>query len=327
MFLCMQTVLVVGGAGYIGSHICKLLSASGFNPVVYDNLSTGHSWAVKWGDLVVGDIHDQALVEDTLRRYSPVGVIHLAALAIVSESVSRPDLYWANNVSGSLSLFRAILAYGRIPVIFSSTCATYGIPAFSPIDEEMPQNPINPYGRSKLAVEFILADLDKAYGFPHVNLRYFNAAGASVDGDIGEAHNPETHIIPLAVNAALNGSVFTVNGNDYRTGDGTCIRDYIHVSDLAEAHVLALRYLLDGGTSESFNLGNGAGYSVLEVVKAVEKASGFVISIKFDVRRPGDPPCLVGSPSKAFRILGWQVSRCLETIVKDAFLWHSSLLL
>lgn len=318
----MKNVLVVGGAGYIGSHVCKLLASRGFKPVVYDNLSTGHRWAVKWGELVEGDIQDGAKIQATLANYAPVAVMHFAASAIVSESVSRPDIYYWNNITGSLSLFRAILAYGRIPVIFSSTCATYGIPSHSPIDEEMPQNPVNPYGRSKLAVEFILADLDSAYGFPHVNLRYFNAAGASPDGELGEVHDPETHVIPLAINAALNGSVFTVNGNDYGTRDGTCVRDYIHVSDLAEAHVLALQHLLGGGASESFNLGNEVGYSVLEVLRTVEQVAGLMIPVKFDVRRLGDPPSLIGSSAKIERVLGWKPLHGLESIVKTAFDWH-----
>ena len=318
----MKNVIVTGGGGFIGSHVCKALSLSGYTPITIDNFSTGNRWAVKFGPLEEVDIHDEKSISEILLSYKPVGVIHLAASAYIGESVSNPAKYWQNNVAGSLSLFQAVLAYGRIPTVFSSTCAVYGIQSSFPMTEEMSLSPVNPYGRSKLVVERILLDFDSAYGFPHVCLRYFNAAGAAEDGSIGEVHVPEPHLIPNAINAALGGGVLTVFGTDYPTPDGTAIRDYIHVSDLAQAHLLALAHLLEGGASEAFNLGNGAGYSVLEVVKAVENASRLVVPVKFEVRRAGDPPCLIGSSAKIERIFGWKPQFGLKEMVAHAVSWH-----
>ena len=309
----------------MGSHVCRALSLAGYYPVTFDNLSTGHDWAVKCGPLVIGDIQDGAALNRALIEFKPLAVIHLAASAYIGESMANPAKYWENNVSGSLSLFQAVLAYGKIPVVFSSTCAVYGIPEIQPITEDCVPSPVNPYGRSKLVVEQILRDFDMAYGFPHVCLRYFNAAGASEDGSIGESHDPEPHLIPNAINAALGGDILTVFGNDYPTRDGTAVRDYVHVQDLAQAHLLALAHLLEGGASETFNLGNGAGYSFLEVIKAVEQASRLVVPVKFDVRRAGDPPSLIGSSAKIERILGWKALHGLDDIVRHALHWHESL--
>ena len=315
-------ILVTGGAGYIGSHACKALAAAGMEPVVYDNLSRGNRWAVKWGPLEVGDIGDPARVGAVLEQYKPAAVIHFAAFAYVGESVENPNLYYLNNVCGSASLLRAITQWKPIPVVFSSTCATYGVPDEVPIPEGHPQRPINPYGFTKYVVERILADVDGAHGLRSVSLRYFNAAGGDPDGDIGEAHNPETHLIPLVLAAARDGTAVTVFGDDYETPDGTCIRDYIHVADLADAHVRALKYLLSGGATCALNLANAKGYSVMDVIRTAERVCGKPIKINMASRRAGDPPALVGSGARARELLGWVPARSsLEVQLSDAWNW------
>jgi UDP-glucose-4-epimerase GalE len=315
-------VLVTGGAGYIGSHACKALAAGGFEPVTYDNLSRGNRWAVKWGPLEVGDIGDPARLRAVLDQHQPAAVMHFAAFAYVGESVDNPNLYYQNNVCGSATLLRTVTEYRPIPVVFSSTCATYGVPEEVPIPEGHPQRPINPYGFTKLVVERILADLDPAYGLRSVSLRYFNAAGCDPDGDIGEAHNPETHLIPLVLAAARDGTAVTVFGDDYDTKDGTCVRDYIHVADLADAHVRALKYLLSGGKTCALNLANAHGTSVMDVIKTAEQVCGKPIKLKMAPRRAGDPPALIGSSDRAREVLGWKpVRSALEIQIADAWNW------
>lgn len=314
-------VLVTGGAGYIGSHACKLLAAKGIEPVVYDNLSRGNRWAVKWGPLEEGDIADIARVRDVLKRHRPAAVMHFAAFAYVGESVEKPLLYYRNNVCGSAALLQAIVDSGQLPFVFSSTCSTYGIPDTVPIPETHPQRPINPYGFSKVVVERMLTDLD-ARGLRSVSLRYFNAAGADPDGDIGEQHDPETHLIPLVLAAARNGGAVRVFGDDYDTPDGTCIRDYIHINDIADAHVRALDYLLGGGASCALNLANARGYSVKDVIAASERVCGRPIRIEAAPRRAGDPAVLIGKADAAARILGWKPARSdLALQIADAWNW------
>jgi len=320
----MDSVLLVGGAGYIGSHTAKYLAQQGFLPVVYDDLSRGHREAVKWGPLEVGDIADGARLGEVLARHAPRAVVHFAAFAYVGESVTEPALYYRNNVAGTLSLLEAMRAAGVRNLVFSSSCATYGVPAAVPVVEECPQNPINPYGRSKLMIEQVLADYGPAYDFRAICLRYFNAAGADPDGELGEDHDPEPHLIPLVLEAAAGRQPsISIHGSDYPTRDGTCVRDFIHVTDLAQAHALALRHLLAGGASVNLNLGNGAGYSVREVIDAAEKVTGKKIPVTHGPRRPGDPPELVGSAAKARALLGWRPEfASIESIIRTAWAWH-----
>jgi UDP-arabinose 4-epimerase len=318
-----RTVLVVGGAGYIGSHVCKLLAQRSFRPVVFDNLLTGHRWAVRWGPLVEGDIRDPASLGHAFAAHAPGAVMHFAAHASVAESIRDPLSYFDNNVAGTVSLLAQARRHGVQQFIFSSSCATFGI-AQVPIGEDQPQAPINPYGASKLMVERILTDCGAAYGLRSVALRYFNAAGADPDGEIGEWHENETHLVPLVLDAAVGRrpAVF-INGGDYDTPDGTCIRDYIHVSDLAEAHVRALEMLRGGGTSRNFNLGNGRGHSVNEVVAAARAVTGSNIPVVVRERRQGDPPRLVADPALAIRELGWRPCRGdIALQIGDAWRWH-----
>jgi UDP-arabinose 4-epimerase len=299
-------ILVTGGAGYVGSHTCKSLLKAGYYPVTYDNLSRGNASAVRWGPLEIGELHDQKRLSEVMQRYKPLAVLHFAALAYVGESVKNPGIYYWNNVAGTLSLLEVLRFYKIKKFVFSSTCSTYGVPESVPINETHPQKPINPYGVSKLMVEKILADYDQSYGLNSISLRYFNAAGADPDLEIGELHNPETHLIPLLLNAALNeDNVFTLYGSDYPTKDGTCVRDYIHVCDLAEAHVKALRYLLEGGKTSSLNLGTGVGWSVGEIVKLVQAVTGRDIKFSHGPRRLGDPPVLISDPTQAMSVLSW----------------------
>ena len=319
-----QSILVTGGAGYVGSHACKALAAAGFVPVTYDNLSRGHREAVRWGPLVEGDLHDRALLAESMRVYKPAAVMHFAAFAYVGESVGDPELYYRNNVGGTLALLSAMREAGIGHLVFSSTCATYGNPSEVPIRETAPQHPVNPYGETKLAIERVLYWYAGAYGLRSVALRYFNAAGADPDGEIGEEHDPETHLIPLVVRAAL-GQAGPVGlfGTDYPTPDGTPIRDYIHVADLADAHVRALRHLEAGADSAAFNLGTGHGHSVREVIAAVEDATGGAVPRRELARRPGDPPALVADAALAAATLGWQPQHSdLMTIVGTALRWH-----
>ena len=287
----MKTVLVTGGSGYIGSHTCKALSAAGFLPVAYDKLIYGHRYAVKWGPLEIGDIRDRARLDEILVKYQPVAVLHFAAFAYVGESVLEPGKYYMNNVAGTLELLEAMRARLIHSIVFSSTCATYGIPVEQPITEQMRQEPVNPYGRSKLMIERILADYSTAYGTRSVALRYFNACGADPNGETGEDHEPETHLIPRGLMAAA-GEIphLDLYGTDYDTPDGTCIRDYIHVSDLADAHVRALQYLIEGGKTTAFNLGTGHGFSVRNVIETIERVTGRKVPVKEMPQRPGDPP-------------------------------------
>src|SRR5271157_2610426 len=299
-------VLITGGAGYIGSHAAKEVARRGHTVVVLDNLSTGHRWAAKSGPFIEGDVGDTSLVQDTLSCYGIDLVMHFAAHAYVGESMANPRKYFRNNVVNALALFDAMLQAGVRRVVFSSTCATYGVPESVPITEGAPQHPINPYGESKLFVEKMLAWYGKAYGLKSVALRYFNAAGADPEGELGEAHDPETHLIPLIIQAALGRRPFVeIYGTDYPTPDGTAIRDYIHVTDLAAAHVRALEYLADGGESRALNLGTGQGYSVREVINAVGKISPHPVPFREGPRRAGDPPVLVADARHAGEALGW----------------------
>jgi UDP-arabinose 4-epimerase len=315
-------ILVTGGAGYIGSHVCKALAAEGFIPVTYDNLSRGNRWAVKWGPLEEGDIADTGRIGVVLDKYRPAALMHFAAYAYVGESVEQPLEYYRNNFTGTATLLAAIMEFKRIPVVFSSSCASYGLPKCIPISEEHPQLPINPYGSSKLFVERLLSDLRIAYGLQSISLRYFNAAGADPDGEIGEAHNPETHLIPLAITAASKGGAIQVFGNDYHTSDGTCVRDFVHVVDIADAHVRALKYLLHGGESCALNLSNARGYSVKEVITVAERVCGRPIRTEIAARRLGDPPVLIGDANRARATLGWKPQRSeLRTQIADAWNW------
>ena len=318
----MLKILVTGGAGYIGSHTCKALARHGFEPVVYDNLSRGNHWAARFGQFELGDIGDPARVRSVLEKYRPAALIHFAAYAYVGESVIDPLLYYRNNIGETASLLQALVNFKSIPVVFSSSCATYGVPDRLPISEDHPQRPINPYGYSKLVVERMLGDLDAAHNLRSVSLRYFNAAGADPETEIGEAHEPETHLIPLVLAAARDGSAIKVFGNDYDTADGTCIRDYVHVLDIADAHVRALKYLVDGGGTCAVNLANERGYSVLEVVAVAERVTGKSIQIELAPRRPGDPAVLIGALHRARTLLGWKPERSdLEIHIRDAWKW------
>jgi len=317
-------ILVTGGAGYIGSHACKALSQAGYTPVTFDNLVYGHRNAVRWGPLVVGDLLDSPAIAQVLQEYEPAAVMHFAAYAYVGESVFDPLKYYRNNVVGSLNLFEAMRKAEIDKLIFSSTCATYGLPVEELISELHPQNPINPYGRSKLMVEQILRDLDPAYQLRSICLRYFNAAGADIAGDIGESHDPETHLIPLVLDAAAAiRPGINVYGNDYDTPDGSCIRDYVHVSDLADAHVLALQALLNGAKSSAYNLGNGRGFSVNEVIATAKSVTGKEISVSYGARRAGDPASLVGDATLIKAALGWRPKYSdLTDIIESAWRWH-----
>lgn len=321
------TILVTGGAGYIGSHAVLALKRANYDVIVLDNLVYGHKDLVEkvlQVELVIGDITDRDLLDRLFKTHDIAAVMHFAAYAYVGESVENPAKYYHNNVIGSLTLFEAMLAASVTKLVFSSTCATYGVVNTVPVTENHPQNPINPYGVSKLMVERILTDFDKAYNFKSVCFRYFNAAGAEPTGLLGEDHTPEPHLIPLTLLTALGKrESISILGTDYPTPDGTCLRDYIHVTDLAEAHVLGLNYLLKGGNSEVFNLGNGNGFSVREVIETARKVTGKPIKIVELKRRPGDPPCLVGGSEKAKKVLGWipQYPH-LEDILSHAWQWH-----
>lgn len=316
-------VLVIGGAGYIGSHAARALRRAGHEVIVFDNLSTGYEFLASGFTLVKGDILDEAALKRALQRVD--AVMHFAAHAYVGESVKNPRKYFRNNVEGGLALLNAMVDVGVQKIIFSSTCAVYGEPAKVPIDEGTPRQPVNPYGVSKLFFEQALESYDRAYGLRYASLRYFNAAGADESGEIGELHDPETHLIPLALSAAAgNGPELHIFGSDYPTPDGTCIRDYIHVNDLADAHVKALEHLAAGESSIAVNLGTGTGYSVQQVISAVEQATGQAVRRRFAARRAGDPPALVANPAKAQAMLRWKASRGLQEIVATAWKWTQS---
>ncbi|MCG2722128.1 MAG: UDP-glucose 4-epimerase GalE [Thermodesulfovibrionales bacterium] len=318
-------ILIVGGAGYIGSHVNKFFSLRGYRTVVFDNLVYGHREFVKWGEFFFGDLADKEQIRRCFREYAIDAVMHFSAFAYVGESVADPAKYYLNNVANTLNLLEVMREFQVRHFIFSSTCATYGIPGTVPIPEDHPQKPVNPYGRSKLMIEEILKDYDSAYGIKHINLRYFNAAGADPDTEIGEQHDPETHLIPLAIDAALGRREdIRIFGTDYPTKDGTCIRDYIHVMDLADVHIKALEYVKDGETSDSFNLGNGTGHSVREVIDTVKRISSRDFRVIETERRAGDPPVLIGSSQKAIATLGWRPQFAdIGTIVETALRWHS----
>ena len=321
------TILVTGGAGYIGSHAVLALQQAGYHVIVLDNLVYGHrdiAETVLKVELIEGDTNDRALLDNLFATRNISAVMHFAAYAYVGESVTDPAKYYQNNFVGTLTLLEAMLAASVKHFVFSSTCATYGVPKTTPIPEDHPQNPINPYGATKLMVERVLTDFDKAYDFKSVCFRYFNAAGADPEGRLGEDHNPETHLIPLVLQTALGlRDSIAIFGTDYPTPDGTCIRDYIHVTDLAQAHVLGLSYLLNGGNTTIFNLGNGNGFSVREVIDTARQLTGRTITAIEHDRRPGDPPALVGSGDRARSILGWNPQYAdLKTILSHAWSWH-----
>ncbi len=311
----------------MGPTPAKRLPRAGYTPITYDNMVYGHAAAVKWGPLEEGDISDSARLEAVMRKYNPKAVMHFAAYAYVGESVEKPSKYYHNNVAGTLTLLESMRSCGIDKIIFSSTCATYGMPEQIPIPEDHLQNPINPYGRSKLMIEWILKDFAAAYDMRYVSLRYFNAAGADPDAEIGEDHDPETHLIPLVLDVASGKrDHIEIFGTDYDTPDGTCIRDYIHVTDLADAHLLALEYLLNGGKSNVFNLGNGNGFSVREVIATALKITGCDIPCVESDRRPGDPPVLIGSSDKIQKELRWRpVFQSLDSIVETAWRWHKTI--
>jgi UDP-glucose-4-epimerase GalE len=319
-----QAILVTGGAGYIGSHACKALARAGYLPVAYDNLSRGRREAVRWGPLVEADIDDRDRLRAAFAEYRVSAVMHFAGYAYVGESVRDPALYYRNNLRATLALLEAMREEGVAKIVFSSTCATYGTPAAVPIRETAPQHPVNPYGETKLAIERALHWYGSAYGIGWAALRYFNAAGADRDGEIGEDHEPETHLVPLTLQAALGRRpALEIYGTDYPTPDGTAIRDYIHVDDLADAHVRALQRLLAGGPPLAFNLGTGQGHSVREVIAAAEAACGCTIPVRAAPRRPGDPPILVADAGLAAATLGWRAQcSALETIIATALAWQ-----
>lgn len=318
-------VLVTGGAGYVGSHACKGLAQAGHEVVVFDNLSQGHAEAVKWGPLEEGDLLDPARLDAVFAKHKPDAVMHFAALSIVGTSVADPATYYRSNITGTIELLDAMRRGSADKIVFSSTAAVYGVPDRSPIDEDLAKQPINPYGFTKLAIEHALADYGAAYGLKWAALRYFNAAGADPDGELGECHEPETHAIPLAIQAALGrGGVFRLFGEDYDTPDGTCVRDYIHVTDLADAHVKALEYIAGGGVSRAFNLGNGNGVSVREIIDAVGAAVGQPVPLQMAPRRAGDPPTLIASTHAANTILQWTPRLTIDDIARTAVAWHRS---
>ena len=319
-----ETVLVVGGAGYIGSHTCLDLANKGYKPVVFDNFSNGHREFVKWGPAEEGDIRDRARLDEVLAKHKPGAILHFAALIEVGESVKDPVSFYENNVIGTLTLLSAAQAAGVNAFVFSSTCATYGLPQSVPLDETHRQVPINPYGRTKYIVEQALADYDQYRSLRSVVLRYFNAAGADFEGRIGEWHQPETHAIPLAIDAALGRRQgFKVFGSDYETRDGTCVRDYIHVLDLADAHVRAVEYLLKGGESVALNLGTGTGTTVRELLGAIEEVSNRPFPVEYIGRRGGDSHTLVANNDKARDVLGWVPQYDLSAIIRSAWNWHA----
>jgi len=317
-------ILVTGGAGYIGSHTAKQLAISGHEPIVFDDLSQGHEWAVKWGPLERGSLADRARLAEVFSRYHIDGVVHFAASALVGESMTNPGKYFENNTFGTLNLLEAMRTAGVSRLVFSSTCATYGDPVHVPIDETHPQAPVNPYGESKLMVEKMFRWYGEIHGLRWMALRYFNAAGADPDGEIGEDHDPESHLIPLVIGAAQGTRPpVKIFGTDYPTPDGTAVRDYIHVADLADAHLRALERLGSGQASQAINLGTGTGHSVREVVDTVARVSGRQVPVVESPRRAGDPAELVAAPGRAHQVLGWTARHsALETIAQHAWAWH-----
>ncbi len=320
----MATILVTGGAGYVGSHCCLALSRAGHRVVVYDNLTNGHENFVKWGPFELGDIRDRTRLAQVFAAHRPDAVLHCAALIEVGESVKHPDRFYDNNVTGALSLLEVMREAGVKPFVFSSTCATYGEPQRMPMDETHPQNPVSPYGWTKLMIEQASRDIATAHGLTFAHLRYFNAAGAAPDEGIGEKHEPETHAIPLALMTLLGRrQSFKIFGHDYGTRDGSCLRDYVHVLDLADAHVRAIERLLAGGSSLAANLGTGDGVTVLELLAAIERVTGKRVPAEAAPRREGDAPALVADNSYARRELGWAPQHGIDRIIADAWAWHA----
>ena len=319
-----EKVLVVGGAGYIGSHTNKMLNKAGYQTLVLDNLSYGHRDFVQWGALIEGDMADEDLLDDIFTKNKIKAVMHFSAFIAVGESVQKPGIYYDNNVSKTVTLLNKMIQHNVPYFIFSSTCAIMGEPQYLPLDEKHPRNPINPYGWSKYMVEQILQDFEQAHGLKSTVLRYFNASGADPDAQVGEKHDPETHLIPLILDAAMGvRENITIFGDDYETRDGTCIRDYIHVNDLAEAHLLALNWMVENQQCNHFNLGNGEGFTVKEIIEVVEKVTGKSVPIKMGMRREGDAASLVGSSEKAQKVLGWVPKlNSIEDIVSTAWNWH-----
>lgn len=317
-------ILIVGGAGYIGSHVNKMLNGRGYKTVVFDNLSRGHRELVTCGEFFQGDLANKADLAGCFERYPITAVMHFSAFTYVNESVMNPSLYYSNNVSNTLNLLDEMIKRSVRRFVFSSTCATYGMPLRVPMGEDHPQSPINPYGHSKLMIEQILRDYDKAYGIRHVILRYFNAAGADPEGELGEWHEPETHLIPLTIRAAMEtGGVINVFGADYPTEDGTCVRDYIHVLDIADAHILAMERLDMTDASDVYNLGNGQGHSIKRVIESVGRVSGKEVPVVYSGRREGDAPILISDSAKALAVLKWQPKYAdLDTIIETAWRWH-----
>jgi UDP-glucose-4-epimerase GalE len=321
-----MTVIVVGGAGYIGSHVCQKLAEAGYLPVVYDNLSTGHAWAVQFGPLVQGDLEDEWALLTMLDKYRPEAVIHMASLINVRDSIVSPGLYYEKNLFGTLTLLKAMVRVGIFDLVFSSTAAIYGAPRYTPIDEDHPKAPLNAYGKTKWAVEGMLEDFSHAHGLRFAALRYFNACGADPKGALGEAHEPETHLIPLVIRAALGlQERLAIYGDDYPTTDGTAIRDYVHVVDLADAHLKALSYLFENKRSLQVNLGTGAGYSVRQVIDAIERHSQKKVPVEIVPRLAHDSPVLVADPTLAKKTLHWRPRLSdLPTIIATAWAWHTS---
>ncbi|MDO8945993.1 MAG: UDP-glucose 4-epimerase GalE [Desulfocapsaceae bacterium] len=321
-----MNILICGGAGYIGSHMAKMLAAQNHKITVFDNFSTGHRQAVKWGELTEGDLLDQNALDQLFSKQNFDAVMHFSAKSLVGESMANPALYYRNNVIGTLNLLDAMVKYEVKKFVFSSSASTFGNPLKDFIDETHPQNPINPYGQTKLMVERILKDYAQAYGLNSVSLRYFNAAGADSEAEIGEAHNPETHLIPNVLKAVLKGGKrLKVFGKDYATADGTCVRDYIHINDLCTAHLQTLDYMGTKHGAHGFNLGNGKGFSILEIIEAAQKVVGCEIPFDYEERRPGDPATLVADSTLIHKELGWQADYTeLEEILATAWKWHQA---
>jgi len=319
----MKKVIVTGGAGFVGAHTAKILAARGFEPIVFDSLENGFQKNVKWGPFFKGNLLDPESLKECFSKYQPAAVFHFAAYALVGESVENPERYTNNNVTGTLNLLHAMKDAGCSKIVFSSSCAVYGYPLNIPISEEESLKPVNPYGKSKMMAEQLLKDFDESHRIHSVSLRYFNASGCDPDGEIGEEHQPESHLIPLALKSVFGGTApFIINGDDYDTPDGTCIRDYVHVTDLANAHVLALSYLEGNGPTECFNLGSGIGFSVKEVIHAVEEVTGKEIPFKIGERRKGDPPRLIAQSDKAKKQLNWIPEfKDLKKQIEHVWMW------
>ena len=320
-----KKILITGGAGYIGSHTCKTLALNGFTPITYDNLSTGNRWAVKWGPFVEGDILDTQFLRKAIIEYTPEAVIHFAAKAYVADSFDLPVEYYTTNVAGTLSLIRALRGTTVKTIIFSSSCAVYGTPTQLPVSESHAINPISPYGKTKAAAEEIIKDCAKKENFNYSILRYFNAAGADPDCDIGEHHQPETHLIPIALSAALNQTdQLTINGVNHRTPDGTCVRDFVHVMELAEAHFQAMKISLGSENNSIINLGSGNGASINDIITKVQQVTGRTVTTAVGPARVGDPPILLANTALAKDILNWKARASIDTIVRDAFKWENA---